>query len=232
MVVGVAITVVAGFTALAVTNPVRVFRAPAAMIAVGQGTNSISGHLEYDYAFLNGSNLVALALGTDPTSNQVCALQIDCGSSAAALVVFDKSNSNITTIATSTSIDTVQQQGFRATSGSDERFVARFNVGPVGDLAGGFLTMEGRLHLDSNGCPHTVFLSLDRDPKDTQFGDTSVRDTEQDARSESVILRRQGAGLGHFIGVLDVASGGPTNVVLIPLGHVTFGNQLDELDVD
>ncbi len=232
MMVGAAITVVAGFAAFALTNPQRVFRTTASMVAVAQGTNVLSGHLEYDYAFLNGSNLVALALGADPTSNQVFAMEIDCGSSLANLVVFNKSNSNITTIATSTSIDTVRQRGLRSAFVNDERFVAQFDVEPIGNLAGGFLTVAGRLHLDSNGCPHTVVIKLDRDSKDSLLTDKDVPDTEQDAKSKDADLRGRRAGQAHFIGVLDVISDGHTNTALIPSGRMTFRKQLDELDVE
>src|SRR5579862_2088258 len=62
-----------------------------------------------------GHDLVAAALGVPlgtTLSNQVLALQIDCASTTASLVVFDKTSSNnIATIATSTSVDVVQQQG-------------------------------------------------------------------------------------------------------------------------
>ena len=232
MMVGAAITVVGGLTVYALSNPQRVFRTTASMVAVGQGSNSVSGHLEYDYAVFNGSNLVALALGADPTSNQVFAMQIDCGSSLATLVVFDKSNSNITTIATSTSIDTVQQQGVRSNFVNDERFVARFGVESVGDLAGGFLTVAGRLHLDTNGCPRAVIIKLDRDKQDSQLTDQDVENTEQDGKSKDPDLKSQRAGQAHFIGVLDVIGGGQTNKVLIPLGRMTFRKLLDEFDAE
>lgn len=232
MIVGAAITVVGGFAAFALSSPQRVFRTTASMVAVGQGSNSVSGHLEYDYAFFNGSNLVALALGANPTSNQVFAMEIDCGSTLATLVVFDKSNSHITTIATSTSIDTVQQQGVKANFVNDERFVARFDVESVGNLAGGFLTVAGRLHLDTNGCPHTVIIKLDRDSNDSQLADQDVANTEQDGKSKDPDLRTQRAGRAHFIGVLDVISGGQTNTVLIPLGRMTFRKQLEEVELN
>ena len=228
MIAGGAITVVAVLTAFAISLPPRVFRTTASMVAIGQGSNTVSGHLEYDFAFLNGSNLVSLALGADPTSNQVFAMEINCGSSSASLVVFDKSNSNITTIATSSSIDTVRQQGLKASFVNDERFVARFDVESVGDLAGGFLTVAGRLHLDSNGCPHAVLIKLDKDRQDAQFADLDVANTEQDGKSKDPDLRTQRAGRAHFIGALDVISGGQTNTVLIPLGRMTFRKQLEE----
>jgi len=224
-----AIMVVAGLTVYAISGPTRVFRTTASMVVVGQGSNSVSGHLEYDYAFFNGSNLVALALGADATSDQVFAMQIDCDSSQAQLVVFDKSDSNVTVIATSTSIDTVKQQGVLANFVNSERFVAQFDVESVGNLAGGFLTVAGRLNLDADGCPHTVLIKLDKDKQDTAVGDQDVADTEQDARSKDVDLRVQRAGRAHFVGVLDVISDGGTNTVLVPLGHMTFRKQLKEL---
>ena len=36
------------------------------------------------------------------------------------------------------------------------------------------------------------------------------------------------AGEGHFIGVLNVISGGSTNAWLVPLGHMTFRRQLEQ----
>ena len=96
----------------------------------------------------------------------------------------------------------------------------------------GFLTVAGRLHLDSNGCPQAVLVKLDRDPKDSQVGDKDVPDTEQDGKSKDPDLRGRRAGQAHFIGVLDVISGGRTNTALVPLGRMTFRKQLLELDVE
>ena len=231
-IVGAAVTAVAVIVAFAVpvTTPLRVFRTTASMIVVGQGTNSVSHNPEFDYAFLNGSNLVSLALGADPTSNQVFAMEIDCASGTAILLVFDKSNSNKTTIATSSSIDTVRQQGLKSHFVNSERFVAQFAVNPVGNLAGGFLTVAGRLNLDTNGCPRAVTITLDRDTHDTQLGDQDAANTEQDGKSKDTALRTQRAGRAHFIGVLDVISGGETNTVLIPLGRMIFRKQLEQID--
>ena len=205
MTVGAAFAVVGVLAAFALSNPQRVFRTTASMIVVGQGSNTVSGHLEYDYAAFNGSNLVALALGADPTSDQVFAMQIDCDSSLATLVVFDKSNSNITTIATSSSIDTLKQQGLKANFVNSERFVARFDVESVGNLAGGFMTVAGRLNLDSNGCPQAVLIKLDKDSKDAQLDDQDAPNTEQDSRSKDLELRGRRAGHAHYIGVLGDA---------------------------
>jgi len=231
-IVGGAVTVVAVIAVFAVvlTPPLRVFRTTASMIAVAQGTNSISHGPEYDYALLNGADLVSLALGAEANSNQVFAMEIDCGSDVATLLVFDISNSNTTTIATSTSINTVRQQGLKSHFVNSERFVAQFDVNSVGDLVGGFLTVAGRLNLDTNGCPHAVLIALDRDTHDSQLGDQDTGvNTEQDAKSKDPALRTLRAGRAHFTGVLNVSSGGETNTVLIPFGHMIFRKQLDEL---
>jgi len=194
------------------------------MLVVEQGAGP-TGLPDYEYALLDGSNLVTLALGTQPTSNQVFAMEIDCGSSQADLVVFDKSNSNITTIATS-EITTVKQQGLRSTFVNEERFVAHFTVIAQNNLApGGFLTIAGRLHLDTNGCPHAVLISLDKDPYDGIFSDKDVTDTDQDAKIKDQLR----AGQAHFVGLLNVIdSASHTNAWLVPLGHMTFRHQLDQ----
>ena len=228
--VGVASAAVGVLAVFALSNPQRVFRTTASMLVVGQGSNTVTGHLEYDYGHFNGSNLVALALGADPTSDQVFAMQIDCDSSVATLVVFDKSNSNMTTIATSSSIDTLKQQGPKANFVNSERFVARFDVEAVGDLAGGFLTVAGRLNLDSNGCPQAVTVKLDKDPKDSQCDDGDVVNSEQDSKDKD--LRGRRSGLAHYIGVLDVISGDGTNTVLVPRGRMTFRKLLGEFEVE
>jgi hypothetical protein len=224
--VSAAIGAMAIVTAFAFTNPVRVFRTTAAMLIVQQETDP----LQFNYHLKNGADLVGLALGTTPTSNQVFAMQIDCGSSQADLVVFDKSDSNITTIATSDSFTTVKRQVVhRLTAGAtnEERFVAHFNVVATNNLApGGFLTVAGRLHLDTNGCPTAVLVSLDRDPKDSSFNDKDVTDVEQDAKVKDT----HRAGQAHFIGVLNVISSGSTNAWLVPLGHMTFRRQLDQFN--
>ncbi|MGD1020423.1 MAG: hypothetical protein ABSA12_14010 [Verrucomicrobiia bacterium] len=218
-------------TTFALTNPVRVFRTVVAMLTVQQGSDP----LQFDYHLRDGEDLVALALGATPTSNQVFAMEIDCGSSQADLVVFDKSNSNITTIATSDSFTTVKQQAVHrlvAGTTNEERFVAHFDVVAANNLApGGFLTVAGRLHLGTNGCPTAVLISLDPDPKDSAFGDKDVTDLEPDGSIKDTYR----AGQAHFIGMLNVISTNSTesvstNAWLVPLGHMTFRRQLDQFD--
>jgi hypothetical protein len=232
--VAAAIGAIAIVTAFALPSPVveRVFRTVAAFLTVQQeqGTDL----LQYEYDLRDGADLSKLALGTAPTSNQVFAMQIDCDSSNAELVVFDKSDSNITTIATNVSFTTVKHQAIKrhtltAGATNEERFVAQFNVVATNDLApGGFLTVAGRLHLETNGCPTAVLIALDKDPQDSSFDDKDVTDTEQDAKVRDIYR----AGQAHFVGVLNVidSSNGSTNAWLIPLGHMTFRRQLDQFD--
>jgi hypothetical protein len=224
--VSAAIGAIAVIAVFAFTNPVRVFRTTAAMLIVQQGTDP----LQFNYHLKDGEDLAALALGATPTSNQVFAMEIDCGSSQADLVVFDKSDSNITTIATSDNFTTVNQQalhGLTAGTTNEERFVAHFNVVATNNLApGGFLTVAGRLHLGTNGCPTTVLISLARDSEDSAFDDKDVADTEQDANIKDIYR----VGQAHFVGVLNVISSGSTNAWLVPLGHMSFRHQLDQFN--
>jgi hypothetical protein len=201
--------------------PPRVFRTVTSMLTVQQGTDP----LQFTYQLQDGSNLVALALGEAPSSNQVFAMLINCESSAGELVMYDELNSNILAIAVSASFATVKQQAInRLTPGNtnDERFVAQFNVVTTGNLVGGYLTVSGRLHLDTNGCPAAVAISLNKDSEDASFADKDVTDLEQDAKFKDL----ERAGEGHFIGALDVISGGSTNTWLVPLGHMSFRREL------
>ncbi|HVM60608.1 MAG TPA: hypothetical protein VMV72_07040 [Verrucomicrobiae bacterium] len=226
---GVAASVVAAAVVFAaLPGPIRVFRTVVSMLTVQQGTDP----LQFTYNLRDGEDIVSLALGATPTSNQVFAMLIPCNSAAADLVMYDKSDSNIMLIATSTSFTTVKQQAFnkrRATAGAtnEERFVAQFNVVATNNLApGGFLTVAGRLHLDTNGCPVAVLIKLNKDAKDAGYADADVTDMEQDA----AIKDEYRAGEAHFIGMLNVISGDETNAWLVPLGHMSFRRQLDQLN--
>jgi hypothetical protein len=205
----------------------RVFRTTAEAVAVAQ--TSTNGIPRYDYQGLIGSNLVALALGVSPTSNQVLAVSVNCDSSLIDLIVFDKSSSNITTIAQSTNIEKVVQANLVTSHTNSERFVAQLVVQPVGNLAGGYLTMAGRLDLDTDGCVRAVLVTVDRDPEDRVLGDSDVPNLDPDRTSKDRDLAIRRAGQAHFIGVLDIISeAGPTNTVLVPFGHLTLRRQLDE----
>jgi hypothetical protein len=224
--VGAVISLAASSTVFAQT---RTFRTPAAFQRVIQDTNG-SGKPEYDFEGFIGRDLVNLALGTalgTTRTNEVLAFEIACDGSNAQLVVFDKgASSNIITIATSSKIDVVQQQDHDTTAFPNrERFVTLLDVATLGNasngLAGGYLTLAGRIHLNpSNGCPRAVLVDTDRrddkrcgDPKDT-------KNSEDDDRT------RFRAGRAHFIGVLDIISGGTTNTALVPVGTLTIWRQL------
>ena len=225
-VVGAAVTVVAAVSVWAGSPKFRVFRTSAYMVTVSQ--ISSNGVPKYNYAAGLARNLVALALGTNPTSNQVLAIAINCDSTAANLVVYDQSNSNVTTIAQTTAFDTVLQADDATGHTNQERFVAVFDVQPVGNLAGGYLTVAGRLHLDTNGCAQAVLKNQqarDEDKQDKALGDQDVAKLDPDIKK---LKLKERSGQAHLIGVLDVIANGQTNTVLIPSGHLTFCQQLDE----
>jgi hypothetical protein len=213
---------VAGISVYASSSKFLVFRTAAYTVTVTQ-TNS-NGVPNFAYEAWWGHDLASLALGTEPTSNQLLAIAINCGATAANLVVFDKSNSNMTMVAQTTAFDKVLEADPGTGNTNQERFVAVFSVQPVGNLAGGYLTVAGRLHLDTNSCATTVLASKDRNPFDQLVGDEDVGKFDPDHK-----LLTQRSGQAHLIGVLDVISNGQTNTVLIPSGHLSFCNQLDEL---
>jgi hypothetical protein len=197
------------------------FGSAAYTIAVSQ--TSAGGVPQYSYESWWGPDLVAQALGTQPTTNQVLAFAINCDSSAALLVVYDTITSNITTIAQTTSFDKVQDANLTTGITNLERFVAVFDVQPVGNLAGGYLTVAGRLHLDTNGCATAVLQKQDRDPLDKSMGDQDI--VKRTPGNHKGITQR--AGQAHFMGVLDVISNGQTNTVLVPTGHLSLTGQLN-----
>src|SRR5215471_2063546 len=178
LLIGIAAVSLAAVTSWGVASSFQTFRLLAYGTGVTQGKNLASKPV-YEYQPLAGHDLVALALGQPlgtVLSNQVLGLNIDCASSTASLVVFDKvSSNNIATIATSTSIDIVQQQDKDTNAFPNrERFVAQFVINPTNNLVGGFLTVAGRLQLNpTNGCPRAVRVEFD--PKDHSFADTEGR---------------------------------------------------------
>ena len=210
---------IAGSSVWAGSLKFLVFRTVAYMVVVSQ--SSSNGVPKYSYEAWWEHDLAAAALSAEPTSNQVLAIAINCDSTAASLLVYDMSNSIMTTIAQTTTFDKVQQADPVTGNTNQERFVAVFEVQPVGSLAGGYLTVAGRLHLDTNGCATTVLASKDRDPFDKQAGDQDVAKFDSHRK-----LLTQRSGQAHLMGVLDVISSGQTNTVLIPSGHLSFCNQL------
>jgi len=191
------------------------FRTLAYGLGIYQSHNAANKPV-YATQALAGHDLVAAALGQPlgtVLSNQVLALQVDCASTVASLVVYDKVlSNNVATIATSASFDVVQQQDRDLMpSPNRERFVAQFVVNPTQNLLGGYLTVAGRLHLDpTNGCPSALRIAFD--PLDRYCADSDNQ--ALDDRKDHDIKR---AGLGHAMGVLSlVFNDGKTNTVLLP----------------
>ena len=172
IVLGVGSLIVAAASVWGGSSGFLSFGSAAYTIAVSQ--TSPGGIPQCSYESWWGSDIVALALGTQPTNNQVLAFAMNCDSSQALLVIYDTSNSNITTIAQTTSLDTVQNADLTTGITNLERFVAMFDVLPVGNLAGGYLTVAGRLHLDTNGCATAILAAQDHDSLDKVMGDEDV----------------------------------------------------------
>jgi hypothetical protein len=221
IVLGVGSLIVAAASVWGGSSGFLAFGSAAYTVAVSQ--TSSGGVPQYSYQSWWGPDIVALALGTQPTSNQVLALAINCDSSTGLLVVYDTITSNVTTIAQTTAFDKVQDAHSGTGPATRERFVAVFDVQPVGNLAGGYLTVAGRLHLDSSGCATAVLLAQDKDPLDKVMGDEDVVKASK-GKHKNITQR---SGQAHFMGVLDVLSNGQTNTVLVPTGHLTFTGQID-----
>ncbi|MSR64389.1 MAG: hypothetical protein EXS18_01250 [Verrucomicrobiae bacterium] len=209
----------------------KTFRTTARIYAVIQGTDGLTGKPQYDLELLAGHDLVNLALGTSldtARSNEVLALEVDCASTQASLVVYDKAaDSNIAVIATSSSFDTVQQQDDPTAGGANrERFVAEMDIQAGGDATNGLLDgklmVSGRLHLNPNtGCPRAIPVKLDKDKLDKQLGDIDFKDSDD---TDRIVLR---AGHGHAIGVLDIVTDGTTNKVLVPHMQLSIRRSVD-----
>ena len=204
-------------------------------LAAGKGiyqTNDAASKPAYGILPVLGHDLVAASLGlplstpftNSVLTNEVLALQIDCQSTSASLVVYDKATSNnIATIATSTSLDVVQQQGKDTNAFPNrERFVAQFAINPGNNLLGGYLTVAGRLTLNpATGCPRAIRVEVD--PLDHLFGD--VDRANLDDSNDRDILR---AGIGHAVGVVSlVFDNGTTNKVLLPLEALSIRHRLE-----
>jgi hypothetical protein len=220
IVLGVGSLIVAAVSVWGGSSGFLSFGSAAYTIAVTQ--TSTGGLPQYSYESWWGSDILALAMGSQPTNNQILAFAISCDSSSGLLVVYDTITSNLTTVAQTTAFDTVQDANLTTGSTNAERFIAVFDVQPVGNLAGGYLTVAGRLHLDTNGCAMAVLAAQDRNSLDKEMGDEDIVNVSP-GNHKSVTER---AGQAHFMGVLDVISNGQTNTVLVPTGHLTFAGQL------
>ena len=221
----VAAAAVAAFSAWAATGGLETFRTLAYGVGIYQ-THDAAGKPAYGTQGFAGHDLVAAALGLPlgtTLTNQVLALQVDCGSTTASLVAFDKASSNIVAVlATSTSLQVVQQQDKDSSIFPNrERFVAQLAITPTNNLLGGFLTVAGRLQLDpATGCPRA--LRIDRDKLDRYCAD--VDGLNDDDKKDHDILR---AGIGHAVGSVDlVFNDGSHNTVLLPFVSLSIRRQL------
>jgi hypothetical protein len=225
--IGVTTTAVAVLTALAVPVATRTFRTTASIGAVFQVPNPIATNtalLAFDT--FAGHDLVNLALGealTTVQTNHVLALEINCDSTFARLVVFDTGLlSNLVDIAGSTNIYALTGQDNASAPGPNhERFVMRMAVNTNGFLVGGFLTVSGRVFLNpTNGCPRALLVDSDR-TRDKGLGDAAVKNTDDKVKDKNI------AGEAHLIGVANVIfQDGSTNVTLLPFGQLTMRRQL------
>lgn len=205
----------------------KTFRTPTSMTGVFQA-EGLSGEPVFGFEELIGRDLVNLALGAPigtARSNEVLALEIDCGQTGVRLVVHDKlADSNIVVIATATSLDVVGEKSNSASPFPNRaRFVAHFDIQNLGDelngLTGGYLTMAGRIHTDpQTGCPEARLV--DKDKRDKSCGDRELKKSED---PEELVLR---VGLGHYVGVLKINSGGTARTVLVPHGVISIRRQL------
>lgn len=208
--------------AQSVTN--ETCRTTGYFFGLAQATNSVTARPVFAAFNFAGHNLVNLAMGRSLTStnnpNQVLAMTFACDLSSADLVVYDKQASNVVAnIASSVSVDSIDQQTANAKIGERSHFVAALQINPVGNstngLAGGYFTIAGRVSRNlTNGCPQPIVINLDTDSLDRVSGNSEVP-AALDKDSTPVTQR---AGLAHLMGVVDAVTNGNTNTVLVPYG--------------
>lgn len=225
--VGGIVSAVAVLTALAVAPAPRTFRTTASVRAVLPTVNPLTTNDLLLVETFAGHDLVNLALGQSlatVTTNQVLALELNCGSDQASLVVFDRTlASNVLVIATSTHVDALDAQDSPALAGPNrERFVAQMSVNTNGFIIGGFMTIAGRAFLDpSTGCPTSVLKDTDH-RNDKGFADGAVKNTDIKTEKDKALT-----GHAHLIGVVNIVFlDGSTNTVLLPFGQLTMRRQL------
>ncbi len=224
--IGTVASVAAVLTALAIPAAERTFRTTASVPAVLQIPDPLATNTALLATLpLAGHDLVSFALGTtNVLTNQVMALQIDCDSSQASIVVYDKTlQSNILVIATSTRIDALTSQDDPTAAGPNrERFVMQMGVNTNGFLIGGYVTVAGRVYLDpATGCPRALLVDTDK-RLDKSFGDIVIKDLDDKTDKDKHI-----AGEAHLIGMVkSIVENGSTNVFLLPFGHLTIKQQL------
>jgi hypothetical protein len=205
------------------------FRTLAAGTGIYQNENAASKPA-YGIEEIFGHDLVAAVLGAPlgtVVTNPVLALQVDCGSTTASLVAFDKLSSNVVaTIAVCTNLSVVKAQDVDTTPfPNKERFVGQFVVNTANNLQGGFLTIAGRLQLDpTNGCPRAIRVQVD--PLDRSL-DHLFRDSDgknADDPKNDDILR---AGVAHAVGAVNLIFNSSTNQVLLPFVAMSIRHQLN-----
>jgi hypothetical protein len=187
-----------------------------------------------DYPPVAGNNLVNLAMGRNVSDtnfpNQVLALTFPCDLSAANLVVYDRTASNLVgTVASSTSIDRVYDvqlvkvRGATAKTNEVARFVAFLPILAGGTatngLLGGYLTIAGRLQINPiSGCPTNIPVASNKDSYDRGY---ALKEVPNKNDKDAVKLSAR-TGLANIMGAIDLVSGGLTNTVLIPLGNLSI----------
>ncbi|HVM62159.1 MAG TPA: hypothetical protein VMV72_14950 [Verrucomicrobiae bacterium] len=225
---GLIVTTAAVLTTRAVIPQSRTVRTTASITAVYQYPNPLAPSTAIlGFETLAGHDIVNLALGTPLATvrtNELLAMDITCGSTAAQMVIFDRAaSSNILTIAQSTSMTVLTGQDNPDAAGPNhERFVIQMGVNTNGFLVGGSFTIAGRLYLTpSNGCPATVLIDTDKG-HDKVCADTNVKDSDVKGSKDKTI-----SGEAHMIGVANViVLVGPTststNTFLMPDGKFTM----------
>ncbi len=224
IVAGLIATTAVVLTTWAIPEHSKTLRTTGSVTVAYQAPNPLATNTEILlFETLEGHDFVNLALGTALTTvrtNEVLAMDFDCGSSAASLVVFDKAlSSNIVTIAQSTSLTALTGQDNPDAAGPNhERFVMEMGINTNGFLIGGSLTLAGRVFLTpSNGCPATVLIDTDKG-HDRVCDDASLKDTYDKTDKDKSI-----SGDAHLIGVANVVTlTGSTNTFLLPNGQLTM----------
>lgn len=224
IVAGVIASTAAVLTTWATIESSRTIRTTASITAVYQTPNPLATNTAtLAVESLAGHDIVNLALGTaleTARTNQLLAMDINCNSTEASLVIFDTVlSSNILTIAQSTSMTALTAQDNPDAAGPNhERFVIQMGINTNGFLVGGSLTVAGRIYLTpSNGCPAEVLINTDK-AHDKVCADANIKDLDVKGVKDKHIT-----GEAHLIGVTDViVLDGSTNTFLLPFGQFTM----------
>lgn len=206
----------------------EIFRTLAAGTGIYQSTNPVTAKPAYGTQEFFGHSLVSAVLGMPQAtvlSNEVLALQVDCGSTTASLVAWDTTSSTVLqTIAVCTNLSVVLQQDVATNQFPNrEHFVGQFTVATTSNLLGGTLMIAGRLQLSPTNyeCPRAIRFQVDK--LDPLFKDTDG--TSPDDLKNRDILR---AGVAHAVGTVNlVFDDHSTNQVLFPFIAMSIRHQLN-----